>query len=56
MVQKYNELKESSDSLKTKREIIERDRTDINNKINNFVNEVEQETNIYNSKFNSLNK
>jgi len=50
------ELEESSENLKEKIEILERERAEINNKINNFVKEMERERNSYKSKYDALNK
>lgn len=56
MVQTKSELEESSENLKERIEIMERERADINNKINYFVKEMEREHNSYKSKYNALNK
>ncbi|CAH1736377.1 uncharacterized protein LOC114120050 isoform X1 [Aphis gossypii] len=56
MLQKKCELEESSENLKEKIEIMERERADINNKINYFTKEMEREHNSYKSKYDALNK
>ncbi|CAI6361514.1 unnamed protein product [Macrosiphum euphorbiae] len=50
------ELEESSENLKERIEILERERAEINNKINNSVKEMERERNSYKSKSDALNK
>jgi len=50
------ELEESSENLKERIEILERERAEINNKINNSVKEMEREHNSYKSKSDALNK
>jgi len=56
MSQTKFELVESSENLKERIEILERERAEINNKINYFVKEMERERNSYNSKYDALNK
>lgn len=55
-LQEKSELIESSENLKGKVEFIERERADINNKINYFVKEMERERISYNSKCDALHK
>lgn len=55
-LQEKSELTESSENLKEKVELIERERADINNKINYFVKEMERERMSYNSKCDALHK
>jgi len=56
MSQKKSELIESSENLKEKIEIMERERSDINNKTNYYAKEMEREHNSYKSKYDALNK
>ncbi|KAL5234566.1 hypothetical protein ACI65C_001976 [Semiaphis heraclei] len=56
MSQKKSELVESSENLKERIEIMERERADINNKMNYFAKEMEREHNSYKSKYDALNK
>lgn len=56
MSQTKCELEESSENLKEKIEIMERERAEINNKINYFVKEIEREHISYKSKYDALNK
>lgn len=55
-LQEKSELTESSENLKEKVELLERERADINNKINYFVKEMERERMSYNSKCDALHK
>lgn len=56
MSQTKCELEEFSENLKERIEILERERAEINNKINYFVKEMERERNSYKSKYDALNK
>jgi len=56
MSQKKSELVESSENLKERIEIMERERADINNKINYFAKEMEREQNSFKSRYDALNK
>lgn len=50
------ELEEASENLKEKIEFVERERADINNKINYFVKEMDRERISFKSKYDALQK
>lgn len=56
MSQKKCEMEESSENLKEKNELLERERADIKNKINYLLKEMEHEHNIFKSKNDTLLK
>lgn len=56
LLQKKEELEESSENLKEKIEFIERERADINNKIHYIMKKIEQEQNLLQSKYDALSK
>lgn len=56
MLQQKSEVEETSENFKEKIEFVERERADINNKINYFTKEMERERISFKSKYDALQK